>query len=234
MNKIVINPVYQELSDFINNIPENFKKEGEVVYKERNEIKLFKIKNKEFAVKSFKIPHLINKIVYAHFRSSKAERSFFNGMKLYENNIGTPAPVAYLEFKKNGLFNQSFYVCEKSRFSREFREICHHPEMAEVYDILTGFALFTADLHNKNIFHKDYTPGNILFGKIEDNYQFELVDINRMAFHSVDIKMGCKNFDKLCIPDDLYLFIAGIYAEARGFDVSECERLIIKYRDPDA
>ncbi len=234
MDKIIINPLYREYADFLHALPEIFRKEGTLIYKGRNEVKLFKIRDKELVVKSFKVPHFINRIVYAYFRSSKAARSYCNGMKLMNKHIGTPAPVAYMELRKNGLFHQSFYICEKSRFHREFRELCHYPGMDEADQILTDFAIFSANLHNKDVYHKDYTPGNILFGKVDDKYEFELIDINRMIFCPVDIKMGCKNFDRLCIQDDMYKFVARVYAKERNFDPSECEKLIIKYRDPDA
>jgi hypothetical protein len=48
------------------------------------------------------------------------------------------------------------------------------------------------------------------------------------------MKMACKNLDSLCIEDDMYRLVARKYAEARGFNVAECERLMLKYRDPDA
>ena len=42
--------------------------------------------------------------------------------------------------------------------------------------------------------HRDYSPGNILFDKIDGEYHFMLVDINRMSFGKISIDMGCANF----------------------------------------
>jgi len=45
--------------------------------------------------------------------------------------------------------------------------------------------------------HRDYSPGNILFDKIDGEYHFMLVDINRMSFGKISIDMGCANFARL-------------------------------------
>lgn len=47
---------------------------------------------------------------------------------------------------------------------------------------MTAFAEFTARLHEAGILHLDYSPGNILYDKIGEEYHFSLVDINRMHF----------------------------------------------------
>jgi hypothetical protein len=64
---------------------------------QRNKIKLFELEGNTINIKSFKIPNLINKIVYKYFRKSKARRSFEFATILLENKIGTPQPIAYYE-----------------------------------------------------------------------------------------------------------------------------------------
>jgi serine/threonine protein kinase len=86
--------------------------------------------------------------------------------------------------------------------------------LPEACPVLTDFARFTADLHQKGIFHKDYTPGNILFGKVGDHYEFELVDLNRMKFGKVSLKDGYKNLHRLCFNDDQYRFFTEAYVAA--------------------
>jgi len=225
---------YKEYADFIDSIPDIFSNEGITLYKDRNEVKLFEVKELSLVVKSFRIPHFINKIAYSFIRASKAERSYTNGLGIIERGVATPAPIAYIEMKKYGLLFNSFYISKKSLFNRELRELALSPDLPEAYAVLADFAVFSAELHDKGIFHKDFTPGNILFGKTGDQYGFELIDINRLKFCKVDLKMGCKNFSKLCINDDFYQFLAEKYALARGYDPEESVRLMLKYRDPDA
>ena len=60
-------------------------------------------------------------------------------------------------------------------------------DIEECKDVVKAFAQYTARLHEAGILHRDYSPGNILFDKIDGEYQFSLVDINRMSFGVVDI-----------------------------------------------
>ena len=48
---------------------------------------------KEFVVKSFHRPNLINRFVYGIFRPSKAKRSYIHAGMFLEIGVGTPRPV---------------------------------------------------------------------------------------------------------------------------------------------
>ena len=229
MKKVVIHPDYEFCSDFIDCLPDIFHTEGKTIFKARNELKIFEQLGLALVVKSFKITHFINKVAYSTLRSSKAERAYRHALILIEKGISTPTPVAYIEIRKYGLLFNSYFVSLKSRFHREFREISDSPDLPEAYPVLIDFARFTADLHRKNIFHNDYTPGNILLGKIGGGYDFDLVDINRMKFCQVTMKMGCWNLRNLYIAEDQYILIARQYAQSRGFDPDHCEKLVLKY-----
>ena len=213
MKKIVIHPDYEFCADFINQLPDIFHAEGRTIFKARNELKIFERHGLELVVKSFKTPHFINKVAYSILRASKAERAYKYATILLNKGILTPQPVAYIEIKKHGLLFSSFFVSIKSRFHREIREISNAPDLPEAYPVLDDFACFTAELHRKGIFHKDYTPGNILFGKIGDKYAFELVDLNRMKFREVNPEEGHKVFDKLCFSDELRRYVIQRYTE---------------------
>jgi serine/threonine protein kinase len=232
MKKVVIHPDYAFCADFINRIPEIFHSEGETIFKARNELKIFTCQGLELVVKSFKTPHIINQFVYTTVRTSKAERAYKHALILIDKEILTPTPVAFIEIKKAGLLFDSYFISIKSRFHREIREISDTPGLPEAYPVLADFARFTAGLHQKGIFHKDYSPGNILFGKTGDRYAFELVDLNRMKFCTINLKDACKNLRRLCFSDEQYRFFAGKYAAARNVDVKTCESLILKYRKP--
>ena len=74
--KFCVNPVYKEFATAIMRLPETFGTTGECIYKGRNELKLQNFGENEVIVKSYKQPHLINRLVYAYFRKSKAERAY--------------------------------------------------------------------------------------------------------------------------------------------------------------
>ena len=72
--KVVINPKYNFLTDFIYHLPGCFFKDGETIYQGRNILKKYDIQGYRLIVKRFKRPNIINQIVYSFFRRSKARR----------------------------------------------------------------------------------------------------------------------------------------------------------------
>jgi len=73
--KIVKNVQHQQLATFVETVHFQFEKTGTVIYKQRNEIRVLDVNGYAINVKRFKVPHLLNRIVYTFFRSSKAQRS---------------------------------------------------------------------------------------------------------------------------------------------------------------
>jgi hypothetical protein len=58
----------------------------------------------------------------------------------------------------------------------------------------------------------------------------ELIDLNRLRFHQVDLDEGCKNFaERLPANDRQRRIMAEVYARIRHFDADECFRLMEKY-----
>jgi serine/threonine protein kinase len=226
--KIIINPEYKRLTSFIEAIPSLFDKKGEVIYKERNEIKVFDAGEEKIIVKSFKIPHFFNKIIYSCLRSSKAERSYKYALKLIEKEINTSMPVAYLEEKQTGLLTSSYYVSIYKEYPGMLRELRYSP-LTEKKELACAFARFTADIHQKGVFPLDYSPGNILYQKIGDEYNFCLIDINRMRFVPVDLALGAYGFRRLWGNEETLSFIAKEYAKLRNFDEEKFEYLALKH-----
>ena len=226
--KIIINPAYFELSNFIEQIPSIFPDSEGTIYKGRNELKIFDVNGIKIVVKSFKIPHFINKIAYTFFRASKAERSYEYSLKLNEKGINTPVPIAYILEKKYGLLSRSFYISSYCDYAGLLREL-RFRSLDEVKDFVESFAHFTAVIHNKDVLHIDYSPGNIMYENVDGQYHFCLVDINRMRFGKVDMDAGCYNLRRLWATDEVLAHIAKIYAQDRGFDEDKCMNLALKY-----
>ena len=226
--EIVINPQYSELSKFIQALPDTFSVTGEVIRKMRNEIRFIKTGNYKLVVKSYKVPNIVNKIVYCGLRKSKAERAYEYAMLLLSRGIGSPAPVAYITEKKNGLFYKSYFVSLFSDCPYNYYNL-----LERVFDrkkeILESIAITTAKMHENNFFHQDYTGGNILFDDKKSVIPVELIDLNRMSFHKNNIKTGCKNFSKLRATEEMLEIMAKAYSKARGYDEEQCISLIKKY-----
>ena len=209
MTKQKINPHYQKaFKEFLLNIKEHFNSSEKSIHKARNEIKILSHANQEVVVKSFKVPHLLNRLVYSFFRESKAKKSYDYSMKIIEF---VPKPIGYIEFFKQGLLHESYFVSEHFDYDFTIREPLLDENFPNREEMFRAFAKFTLELHNNNIFHNDYSPGNILIKKEGESYLFKIVDINRMSFFELTEKERAKNFSKLWASDEVLTIVADEY-----------------------
>lgn len=172
----------------------------------RNFIKKIIIDKTEINIKSFKIPNYINKVVYNYFRKSKARRSFEYANKLLNLGINTPKPMAYFEYKSLLYFSKSYYCSQQYDYDLTYRELINDHSYSNFEEILRAFTQFTFQLHEKKINFLDHSPGNTLIKKVAGKYEFYLVDLNRMKFHTMNFEQRMKNFAKLS-PKDIMLDI---------------------------
>ena len=197
-------------------IIKNFNTSGQLFGNgDRNVIKLFDIEGAKINVKAFKIPNLINKVAYRYFRKSKARRSFEYATILLEKGIGTPQPMAFLEnFNLVGL-RDSYYVSEHLVTDLTYRELVEIPNYPDHDKILRQFTRFSFELHQKGIEFLDHSPGNTLIKKKEDgNYEFFLVDLNRMEFHeTMTFEMRMKNLCRLTPLKEMVAVMSNEYAK---------------------
>ena len=198
---LVIHPDFKNLEEFIVSIPERFQRnEGTVIHQGRNELRKMEYNGKEYVIKSFHSPHLINRFVYGIFRPSKAKRSYDHAEMLLKIGVGTPQPVGYMNIRSGLLF------------------------------VFRAIGKVTARLHEHGYAHKDYGRANILFQKTPNGITIEIVDLNRMYIGPIDMKTGCKNFERLPATPQMHRWMAEEYAKARNFDVEKCFELMRAYR----
>src|SRR5690606_5164701 len=97
---------------------------------------------------------------------SKAERSYRAAVYLQDNNIGTPAPIAWLDRWENGRLIESYYLCLFEP------AICFRDALAEIYnsvrdnaplmDLLHTVAPAVRAMHDAGFMHGDMGNQNIL------------------------------------------------------------------------
>lgn len=224
--KYQLNQKFKDFEIFLLNIKQYFNANSSTIHKARNELKVIHYNDIDTVVKSFKIPNIINQIVYAYFRDSKAKKSYINAIKLHELGINTPTPIGYIEFYKNLLFKESFFIAQKYEYDFTIREPLRDINFLNRENLIKQFVAFTFSLHQKNVYHKDYSAGNILVKQIsDDNYEFSIVDINRMEFRTIDTSLGLDNFAKLWLDETNLELIATEYA--RLADISSTEAILL-------
>ncbi|UCN01060.1 hypothetical protein LCX93_03865 [Sulfurimonas sp. SWIR-19] len=202
--KYKLNPSFEnELKDFLLHIQKYFRDNKNSIHKARNELKIISYKELQTVVKSFKIPNFFRRIFYTYFRDSKAKKSYDNSLKIGKF---APEPIGYIELYQQGLLAQSYFVAEKFDYDFTIREPLLDENFPNKEDILKAFARFSLQLHNADIFHNDYSPGNILIKKEGREYIFKIVDVNRMDFFPLQEKERAKSFAKLWASDaDLHV-----------------------------
>jgi serine/threonine protein kinase len=198
--KYKINPLYKDkLEKFFLDIKCSFYENNNSIHKARNELKIIAYSGIDMVVKSFKVPNFINSIVYSFFRDSKAKKSYEYALKIGDF---TPIPIGYIEFYSAKLFKESYFISEKFSYDFTIREPLLDQNFEDREAILRAFATFSYKLHEAGIFHDDYSPGNILIKKNGEDYEFKIVDINRMKFFTFSASDRAKNFAKLWAKDE--------------------------------
>lgn len=207
-----INPDFSQARGFLEKIDSHFESENEAIHKGRNTIKKINYDGKDFIVKSFGRPNLLNLLVYGFFRDSKAKRSFQNANKLLASKISTAIPVAYIENKRFGLLHRSFFVAIKVDYDYDFHDINFERKIAK-NELFVQFAEFTHQLHSMGFLHLDYTPGNILIKESKSRFQFTIIDINRMRIGPVTWQEGAEALGKIYFKEPWMKTVSNRYAE---------------------
>jgi hypothetical protein len=217
--QIEVHSDFKNIKSQILDCIEGFENNGNLIYGgSRNSIKTFDVNGLVLNIKAFKKPNLIKKIIYTYFRPSKAKRSFQFAQKLKSLSIGTPHPVAYIINKDILGISSSYYVCEHLEYDLMFRELVTEPEWPEHEIILRQFTRFCHKMHENGIEFKDHSPGNTLIKKIDkEQYEFYLVDLNRMSFHeNMSLERRLFNLRRLTPKLDMVSVIADEYAILSG------------------
>lgn len=200
---------------------EGFDQETRVLYKGRNVIKAMTVNGREAVVKRYRRPDILQKIIYTFFRKTKAYKAYHNAVKLRELGFNTPEPIRYEETRRFGLVDYCFFVSGHD----------DNPPIEELTDrddwnkeIASSFARFVADLHEKGVIHRDLNDTNVRYEKTTCDYgefQFSLIDINRMTFYDsklIPVDICLDNLTRFTGRIDLFEFVVREYSRVRGLD----------------
>lgn len=209
----------------VENIRTYFQKSNDSIWDKRNKIRIISYENEEITIKSFKIPHIINKVAYTFIRDSKAKRSYENSLQIIEF---VPKPIGYAEFNKFGFLYDSYFLSEKYNYDFTIREVLKQKSFTNRIAIFEQFAAFTYRLHEKGIDHLDYSPGNILIKKLtEKEYEFKIIDVNRMKFKTYTKAERLENFSKLWAEDKDLQIIVTAYLKYIDMPIDEAMQIAV-------
>ncbi|GEN74195.1 lipopolysaccharide kinase InaA family protein [Chryseobacterium lathyri] len=230
MNLIVATDYAHYAADVLR-IIKNFQNEGNLIGPgTRNIVKWIIINNMTLNFKSFKQHNIINRHVYKFYRKSKAKRSFEYAHLLISKNFYTPKPIAYVEFHDYIGLTNSYYISEQLEDGFTLEDVFLNKSSFEDWqEIVKGYTLLIYQLHEQGIEFIDNSPGNFLIKKIDNEYRFFLVDLNRMNFHDrFEIPDRFKNFSRLTNDPEILQIICKEYSLLSGISQEQCLEQIIK------
>lgn len=211
---IQVNKNYARFSDLFRLLPETFQSMGTLVHSGRNEVRIVQIDGVTFAIKYFKKMTIANRYIYALFRKSKAQRAFENSDYLQRHAVTSPVNVAYVDCYKHGMLRHAYYISLFTDY-KPLKDLLALP-LVDAVDGLKALARFTSEIHQKGIFHNDYSINNILYSNIGNRYDFSLIDNNRMCISDYSFRKGVRTLKRLDIPVEMMGIVAAEYARTSG------------------
>jgi len=150
--------------------------------------------------------------------ASKARKAWHGAAALAARKVNTPPPIAYLESRKRGFVDESFFLAGFVEDAREIRFLLRELEGEALDRLVRDVAAFLADVHSRGVLHKDLSDGNILVktdprgGRV-----FYLLDTNRVRTRKrVGGLARMKNMVRLGIPPDKQDRFLGYYASGKS------------------
>ncbi|MCF0213932.1 MAG: phosphotransferase [Muribaculaceae bacterium] len=203
-------------------------REGATLAVGRNVLKVFG----NMVVKQYRRPNLINKIAYSFFRKPKGYRAFIYPDRMKRAGVDSPRPLAYIDRRRWGFMSDSWFVCELCPDRRMFYEFEEKDiTKAENAEVVRELIRLVAKMHEAGIYHRDLSPGNILWKRNADGkIDISIVDTNRMSFGKISPEKGVANFVRLWGTPEMFLFIAREYALQRGADVEKLTAILVHER----
>lgn len=219
--KIHINPEFEHLRNDIINAVNGGYTATEVFCNKRNIVEKFCMQGKEYVIKIYKCPNLINRIAYTYIRKSKAERAYRYAEQLLELGIDTPRPVAYVERKKKGLFSTGYFISEYMPYGL-MRDAYNEIPDSEKRRMTKDFIDFTLEMHSLGVLPLDFNSSNIFYHFDEEAgcYRFALTDINRMRIGKTpSTSEVMRSFEQFGVKVEGLYKLAVYYCSQKGSDV---------------
>lgn len=150
--------------------------------------------------------------------ASKARKAWRGAAALVERKVNTPPPIAYLESRKRGFADKSYFLAGFVEDAREIRFLLRELEGEALDRLLRDVAAFLAGVHARGVLHKDLSDGNILVkADSRGGRVFYLLDTNRVRTRKrVGGLARMKNLIRLGIPPDKQDRFLGYYARGNS------------------
>lgn len=217
--KIHLNPAYESLRRFIEELPDRFDAGGEMLHDGRNRLKAFETAEVRLVVKRYERANLRKALLYTFVRGSKARLAYEHAERLRAAGFDSPEP--WIERRERGVIRQAWFVSLRSD-CRALAKASRSFPAPESRELLAAFARWAVRLHQAGIEHRDFNHSNILYRR-DPEIDFQLIDTNRMRVHGRPLRRrrALINLRRLACPAPAYLFLMDRYADARGWNTDQ-------------
>ncbi|GGZ35059.1 hypothetical protein GCM10007049_30590 [Echinicola pacifica] len=213
---LVINPKYHYLEEYIKSIPQTFDHKGQLIYDLRNHVRVDQVSGARLVIKSYRKIYLANRLIYNFLRPTKSKRAYSYGFALQQRGINTPEPIAYIDYYRFGQLKGGYFI---SLFS-DYEPLTHFnlEQMDHTVQMLDALAVFIHRLHQNGVFHEDFTLNNILYKEEDGQFDFMVIDNNRLKLRKVSMRDAMKNLNRLNLNPEMMTYLIRKYSEANGLD----------------
>lgn len=189
-----------------------------IIHNGRNRLWICRLRDEVYVVKHFR--KSVKNMLFYRFGRSKAAKSWHNATELTRRGINTPAPVAYVDTRNAaGCLLDCRYICRYEPSESLFQAIEKYGNEA-----IESFAGFVNELHLKGIRHDDLNNTNVRVAKVDGEFVFSLIDLNRMKIYPDGMAVpldGCfKNVCRFCCLDNFFDTFITAYLNKRHFPLS--------------
>jgi len=166
-------------------------------------------RSRRLVIKRFNPPGFWRKLTQRH-QPDRAQRSWNGAQELLRRGIPTPQPLAFIHNTQFPATRSSFYICrsfENGWSAREaftaFSQGATQFQGKSATDLFEAMARFLRTLHDRGVFFRDLSAGNLLFRcEAEGDIECTLIDTTRARFYpaAVGLRQRLCDLIRLCHP----------------------------------
>lgn len=136
------------------------------------------------------VKHHLHKKLLDRLKPSKALRSWNGAVELARRGISTAEPLAWFEERPVQDLTRNCYVCNRVTdaipASRALASIKRGKPALDIEpdELYRQLARFICDMHDRGVYFRDLSGGNILIQRSSDSLHFNLIDTGRLTLYS--------------------------------------------------
>jgi hypothetical protein len=140
-------------------------------------------------------------------KSNKSRSAWNASCQLLRRGISVAQPIAFIEHIHQQQFDLNLYVCEAVKHQASVRDLMQSFNQGDQHFLevsksraLQQLSQFVYVMHQRGVYYRDLSAGNLLISRVGDSLQFTLIDTNRARFynHAVSLRQRLSDLVRVC------------------------------------